>query len=293
MQQKTSRGIRLIMNIGICMLFIAVAFSNAIVKSSDIQVIQTKKDSNPLPSKISASPILSFFIHDWNWWSNKPNMYAIPSGDIGIGTTNPQDKLDVVGIIHSRLGGFKFPDNTTQTTAAFGDGHSLDANDGSPVDAVYVDNNGNVGIGTAQPISKLDVKGGNVSIDGFPVCMFVGSTSQSTDMVGVYSPWTDVPNVTVNFTFLNAKCIDLRAVGSAFCVGGANVYFRFVVDGIPYGDPYMGDCGVGGSQAAFSWTIERIIPLSSGNHIAKLQLQGGQISMFGSADGARMFVFAW
>jgi len=33
----------------------------------------------------------------------------------------------------------------------FGDGHSLDAADGSPTDAVYVDNDGNVGVGTSVP----------------------------------------------------------------------------------------------------------------------------------------------
>lgn len=35
-----------------------------------------------------------------------------------------------------------------------GDGHSLDAADGSPVDAVYVDDTGIVGIGTTSPASK-------------------------------------------------------------------------------------------------------------------------------------------
>ena len=47
----------------------------------------------------------------------------------------------------------------------FGDGHSLDAADGSPTDAVYVDNNGNVGIGTTPPDSKLEVAG-QVKITG-------------------------------------------------------------------------------------------------------------------------------
>lgn len=39
------------------------------------------------------------------------------------------------------------------------DGHSLDAADGSPVDALAVDNAGNVGIGTATPAARLHVKG--------------------------------------------------------------------------------------------------------------------------------------
>ena len=49
-------------------------------------------------------------------------------GNVGIGTTAPDDKLDVAGIIHSTTGGFKFPDNTTQTTAALGDWIRLTTN---------------------------------------------------------------------------------------------------------------------------------------------------------------------
>ena len=47
------------------------------------------------------------------------------------------------------------------------DGHSLDAADGDPVDAVLVDDDGNVGIGATNPSAKLDVRGTlQVGIDG-------------------------------------------------------------------------------------------------------------------------------
>jgi hypothetical protein len=42
----------------------------------------------------------------------------------------------------------------TDDTSGSGDGHSLDAADGSPTDAVYVNNFGNVGIGTIEPSSS-------------------------------------------------------------------------------------------------------------------------------------------
>ena len=40
------------------------------------------------------------------------------SGNLGIGTSSPGQKLTVTGVVESTTGGFKFPDGTTQTTAA-------------------------------------------------------------------------------------------------------------------------------------------------------------------------------
>jgi hypothetical protein len=102
-------------------------------------------------------------------------MRILTDGRIGVGTLTPgaDELLDVNGRIRSRSGGFVFPDNTIQSTAA-GDHHSLDADDGSPTDAVYVNYLGFMGVGTTNPTRPLSVNGsthlkGNVQIETSPV----------------------------------------------------------------------------------------------------------------------------
>ena len=99
------------------------------------------------------------------------------SGNVGIGTASPASKLEVAGVIHSTVGGIRFPDGSTMTTAVNpGSGISsitdlsfvADANaDGSGVmtfatkgiERVRIENDGNVGIGTALPATELEVVG--------------------------------------------------------------------------------------------------------------------------------------
>ena len=79
-----------------------------------------------------------------------------------------QDELDIAGSINdagnpvdwTKLKNVPagFTDGTDDVGGA-GDGHSLDAADGSPVDAVYVDNDGDVGIGTTMPSAQVEVLG--------------------------------------------------------------------------------------------------------------------------------------
>ncbi|WP_336958635.1 hypothetical protein [Chryseobacterium contaminans] len=111
-------------------------------------------------------------------------MRISPNGNVGIGTENPQQKLDVRGTITSQVasneGGAVFLQNPNKTagtahqwaiynmTGGYGNGlqfWSYSADGNSYGSRMTIADNGNVGIGTASPQAKLDVAG-NISIAG-------------------------------------------------------------------------------------------------------------------------------
>lgn len=58
----------------------------------------------------------------WSIYSNQPNAPVYVAGSMGLGVTVPSEKLEVSGVVYSNSGGFKFPDGSTQTTAAVATG---------------------------------------------------------------------------------------------------------------------------------------------------------------------------
>ena len=100
------------------------------------------------------------------------------SGKVGVGTMSPASLLTVGGTVEITGAGLKFSDGSLQPKAAFGDGHSLDADDGDPVDSVYVNQLGAVGIGTDDPQDTLDVNG-HISLKGRYLQIYAGYDSNT------------------------------------------------------------------------------------------------------------------
>jgi len=74
----------------------------------------------------------------------------------------------------------------TQGPPGVGDGHSLDASDGSPTDVVYVDSNGNVSIGKENPATELEVFG-DITINGIINTTKVSYSSPRTQYLSIPS----------------------------------------------------------------------------------------------------------
>lgn len=97
------------------------------------------------------------------------------NGNVGIGASAAQ-KLSVGGVIESTTGGFRFPDGTTQATAAgAASGNTTSSGTSgyvpkfnganSIINSQIQDNGTNVGIG-GVPASKLDVTSGSLRVHG-------------------------------------------------------------------------------------------------------------------------------
>jgi hypothetical protein len=124
-------------------------------------------------------------------YAGTPSIYvSSQAGNVGIGTvvSDPNYKLTLSGTMHitGSGNGVVFPDGSVMTTASLGSASAL-ANSGDAVvaantgggggsvilrsgavDGLIVDSGGNIGVGTYSPVSKLNVRGGDLVL-GTPV----------------------------------------------------------------------------------------------------------------------------
>ena len=134
--------------------------------------------------------------NSWQWVQSAAGALTYQGGNVGIGTASPVKALDVVGDI--RASGL-ICGAAGCLGASGGDGHSLDAVDGSPTDAVFVDAVGNVGMGTLTPSQKLTVAG-NVTSTG-TICGSGGCAGSADWLTVTNKPTTFPPTGVRNGNF--------------------------------------------------------------------------------------------
>lgn len=176
---------------------------------------------------------------------------AYISGDVGVGTTNPTAKLDVVGRMRvgSDASGADTGTGTVIWNTAGGDagfaGYQqifYTGANSSRTERMRIDNNGNIGIGTSNPIAPLHVSGNilagnviaNVISAGNISSGNISSTLSTTTTLNVAGNIT-VGNISVTGRITGSTVITEGAVGTyAFCYidnGVSDVTFGMSVSG--------------------------------------------------------------
>ncbi|UCF49999.1 MAG: hypothetical protein JSU91_00530 [Thermoplasmatales archaeon] len=231
MKNKFNDKIRLMLTISIFVLFIAIGFTGVIGQSlSNVNSVEEKQIEYTQTKSSQPLALFDFFYkifnNDWNYWSNSPNMYSIASGNVGIGITNPVEKLDVAGTI--KMTGFNMPtganngyvltsDGTGRGSWQYisaSDGHSLDAVDGDPQNVVFVNEDGTVTINTLGTffgnLGEGNKKTANVNIETEGIM----STTVGSD---------STTSVTNNMNVAVGNNLDVSVGGAANIQVGSNL----------------------------------------------------------------------
>jgi hypothetical protein len=194
------------------------------------------------------------------------------SGNVGIGTTAPLGRLQVVGSAYFGAGP---SDATNATVAAYSDGTGISIEAFQGNSSVTKRNmwlaayGGNVGIGTNAPGVRLDVAGGDIRIGNNRAMSFINTAGTATAR---YTLQNDD-----NFVVYNAAGTPIQSFSqsaNAFAVYGGNANNRMIVDS--------------GSNITY-WNVngsERMRIDSSGNVMVGTTSATGLFSVNGVSYGA-------
>ncbi|MBI1929123.1 hypothetical protein HYR99_33360 [Candidatus Poribacteria bacterium] len=222
------------------------------------------------------------------------------NGNVGIGKTNPSTALDVAGTVTATTfsgsganltGVVKSLNtltgdvtlaaganvtitpagNTLTVASTSGDGHSLDAADGTPTDALFVDNDGNVGIGTLSPGAKVGING--VDNDGTTATLKITSGVQNMLLDG-----NEIDTDASNGLFLNNnsnKDVFLALGGGNVGVGISPADRRLQVQATAVSEPaiHFGD-GAGFADLVAGSTFFGFRDLAGNDRLLILQSNG-------------------
>ena len=173
---------RLVLTGAICVLFVATAFSSVGGQLSDIQ----KENMTGTIETNNLTPVM-MADKDWNYWNNSPHMYAIPDGNVGIGTTNPVHNLSI-----ESDGAFAELSLKSQNSWPLILSQKADSDftitNGNQV-RLTIDPGGNVGIDTWDPQETLDVHG-SIRITGEDAVLHsMENDGRYHDLIGTYNSW--------------------------------------------------------------------------------------------------------
>ena len=150
----------------------------------------------------------------------------LSGGNVGIGVTNPASyKLEVNGVIFSNSGGFRFPDGTTQITAASGGGTVAAANVSSGAFGANTGGGNYTFPGTLGASGVITSSGSNTNIGAHP--SYGTSYSAFWRTGSDYAVMTDATNLYVNspasggsILFRHANVDAMTLSGTTLTIGG-------------------------------------------------------------------------
>jgi len=128
-----------------------------------------------------------------SWISGSGGSISYTGGRVGIGTSTPQQSLDVLGGIYFGSSGgmysgmLGYGNGDIYLTSGSGNGFSFAPNNGGPT--MRISTNGNVGIGTTNPAYKLSVAG---TVQAYEVLVNTGWSDYVFDPAYRLPPLRDV-----------------------------------------------------------------------------------------------------